>query len=173
MTRRRKNREQAVAPESAALTDFWEEQIRIHGRRLFFVDTGGILKALERDETFVDFFDSIVGEQLITSTYVLAEVVRRIVKSDNPGRFIGPSGERGTTLAVYVLTAWIQSNRVRVICPPEQVFHAAKNEFVRNQGIGCDLVDVISFVIVVGLQQNRIVSADRHFRSLGLVCYPG
>jgi len=173
MTRRRKKRERSAFPEGADLTQFWEEQIRIHGRRIFFVDTGGILKALERDEAFIDFFESVVGEQLITSTYVLSEVVRRIVKSDHPGRFIGPSGERGSALAAYILTTWIQSNRVQVICPPEQVFQAAKAEFIRNQGIGCDLVDVISYVIVVGMQQNRIVAADGHFRSLGLVCYPG
>jgi predicted nucleic acid-binding protein len=158
-----------AAPE---LADFWTEQIRTLGRNVFYIDTGGILKVLEGDDTFIEFFNSVVGQQLLTSTYVLSEVVRRIVKASHPERFSGPNGERGSDLAAYILTDWIQDNNVHVICPPEAVFRAAKSEFVRNRSLGCDLVDVMSYVIVIGLQQTRIVSADTHFRSLGLVCYP-
>ncbi|MGO9254924.1 MAG: hypothetical protein ACLQU1_01270 [Bryobacteraceae bacterium] len=154
------------------MNDFWQEQIKVFGRRAFFVDTGGILKMLEADEAFIDFFDSLVGDQLITSTYVLTEVVRRIIKADHPNRFVGPRGERHSDLAIYVITEWIENHGIRVICPPEEVFNAAKAVFARNRGIGCDLVDVLSFVIVSGLEQNRIVSPDHHFRSLGLACYP-
>ncbi len=172
MPRRRSNRRQAETPVDSSLNDFWQEQIRVFGRRAFFVDTGGILKMLEADEAFTEFFDSLVGDQLITSTYVLTEVVRRIIKADHPNRFVGPGGERHSELAIYIITEWIENNSIKVICPPEEVFNAAKTVFARNRGVGCDLVDVLSFVIVLGLQQNRIVSPDHHFRSLGLACYP-
>jgi predicted nucleic acid-binding protein len=172
MPRRRPNRQQSETPIDTSVNDFWQEQIKVFGRRAFFVDTGGILKMLEADEAVIDFFDSLVGDQLITSTYVLTEVVRRIIKADHPNRFVGPRGERHSDLAIYVITEWIENHGIRVICPPEEVFNAAKAVFARNRGIGCDLVDVLSFVIVSGLEQNRIVSPDHHFRSLGLACYP-
>jgi predicted nucleic acid-binding protein len=155
------------------LDGYWQEQIRTHGRRVFFIDTGGILKLLEGDQAFGDFFDSVVGDQIVTSTYVLSEVVRRIVKTDHPSRFKGPTGEVGPELALYVLTEWLETSNVRVICPPEEVFDYARQTYSESRGIGCDLVDIISFVIVEGFEQKRIISPDNHFRILGLICYPG
>lgn len=167
-----KRRHPTPCVEVPSLNDFWQGQIRSLGRRVFFVDTGGILKTLEADEAFTEFFDSLVGDQLITSTYVLSEVVRRIIKADHPNRFVGPAGERHSDLAVYVLTQWLETHNVKILCPPEEVFNAAKAMFAENRSIGCDLVDVLSYVIVKGFQQSRIVSSDAHFRKLGLACFP-
>jgi hypothetical protein len=174
MTRRRASL--AFRPRSirrSSLDGYWQEQIRTHGRRVFFIDTGGILKLLERDQLFGDFFESVVGDQIVTSTYVLSEVVRRIVKTDHPSRFKGPSGQVGAELALYVLTEWLETSNVRVICPPEEVFDYAKQTYAERREIGCDLVDIISYVIVDGFEQKRIISPDNHFRIMGLVCYPG
>ena len=98
MARNRTTRRQSTVPVSPALAEFWQEQIRTLGRKVYFVDTGGILKTLEAeadDGSTMAFLNSIVGVQLLTSTYVLAEAVRRIVKSDYPHRFVGPTGRTG------------------------------------------------------------------------------
>ena len=170
MPRKRSSRK--TQPTQQPPDHFWQEQIRIYGRRVFFIDTGGILSTFERNESVIDFLDSLVGDQLITSTYVLAEAVRRIIKSDFPDRFVGPGGERSSELAVHVLTKWLEAQNVKVICPPEQVFDGATAMLARYKDVGWDLVDAISYVIVCGLEQTRIVSPDGHFRRVGLICYP-
>jgi predicted nucleic acid-binding protein len=151
---------------------YWQEQIRQLGRQVFYVDTGAILECLNpKDERFNEFFDGVVGGRLVTSSYVVAETVRRLVKS-KPNQFIGPRGEQRSELAVHFLRRWLEEREVSVLYVPEEVFGAARSEFERKRAIGCDLTDVISYLIVVGVEQNRIVSPDRDFRSLGLTCLP-
>src|ERR1043165_7081645 len=66
MARRRVAKSKGVAVPD--LSVFWQDQIRTLGRKVFFVDTGGILKTLEDDPNTIEFFTSIVGVRLLTST---------------------------------------------------------------------------------------------------------
>ena len=152
---------------------YWQEQIRHLGRRVLYVDSGAVLECLNpEDERFSAFFNSVVGDRLVTSSYVVAETVRRLVKS-KPNQFIGPAGQRTSELAVHFLRCWLKERNVSILHIPEKVFDVARKEFERKKRIGCDLTDVISYVVVVGLQQTRIVSPDRrHFQSLALTCLP-
>jgi predicted nucleic acid-binding protein len=119
---------------------------------------GGLLKELVSNG---------LSDRLVTSTYVIAEAIRRLIKS-KPREFVGPGGEQKTDLALYLLFQWLSDNKVAIICPPEAVFDEAKRLFREHRALGCDLSDVISYVIVRGLEQDRILSQDGHFRSLGL-----
>lgn len=156
----------------AAADEYWQYQIRQLGRNLFYVDTGAILECWNpQDERFSAFFDGVIGGRLVTSSYVVAETVRRLVKSKS-NQFVGPNGMRQIELAVHFLRGWLLEHDVSVLHIPPEVFDAARATFEDKKSIGCDLTDVISFLIVNGLQQNRIVSPDGHFRSLGLTCLP-
>jgi len=152
---------------------YWQHQIRDLGRKVLYVDSGAVLECLNpEDERFSAFFDSVVGDRLVTSSYVVAETVRRLVKS-KPNQFSGPAGQQASELAVHFLRCWLEERNVSILHIPQEVFDAARKEFERKKRIGCDLTDVISYVIVVGLQQTRIVSPDRrHFQSLALTCLP-
>jgi predicted nucleic acid-binding protein len=81
-------------------------------------------------------------------------------------------GERGFDLAVHVLTAWLVERNVAVIHIPDLIFERAKRKFETSRTINCDFTDVLSYEIIRGLQQDRIISPDGHFRTLGLTCYP-
>ena len=157
----------------AAEDVYWRERIQELGRKVLFVDSGAVLECLNpEDERFSAFFDRHTGDRLVTSSYVVAETVRRLVKS-RPNKFKGPAGQRASDLAVHFLRRWLHDHDVSVLHVPREVFDAARTEFERNKHIGCDLTDVISYMIVVGLKQGRIVSSDRrHFQSLDLTCLP-
>jgi len=158
--------------ELAEKKAYWKEQIQRLGRELFYVDTGAILECLNpKDELFNAFFDGVIGGQLVTSSYVIAETVRRLVKS-KPNQFVGPGGIQQFELAVHFLHGWLEERDVSVLYVPEEVFGTARSKFKFKGSIGCDLTDVISYLIVVGLEQNRIVSPDGHFQSLGLIRLP-
>lgn len=151
---------------------YWKAQIGSLGRKLFYVDTCAILECLNpEDERFSEFFDRVVGGRLVTSAYVVAETVSRLVKA-KPHKFIGPARQQGVELAVHFLRGWLEEHNVAILHIPEEVFGAARTEVERKKNIGCDLIDVISYLIVVGLEQRHIVSQDRHFQALGLICLP-
>jgi predicted nucleic acid-binding protein len=153
--------------------EFWLTAIRRLGRRLLFLDTGAILNTFTPGELeFTNFLDGIIGDKLVTSSFVVAETIRRLVKTD-VHRFVGPGGERHTQLAVYFLHRWLQEKNVAVLAVPEIIFDLARRVYAERAYIGCDLTDVLSLVIVQGLEHNRIVSPDRtHFSRLGLMCLP-
>jgi predicted nucleic acid-binding protein len=158
-----------AAEPARPLADFWQEQIRVLGRRLVYVETGFVLAILAPSEQAQarGLLKELLSDRLVTSTYVITEAVRRIIKS-RPHEFVGPSGERNIDLALYFLFEWIRDNNVVVISPPECVFNEAQRVLRDRCAIGCDLTDVLSFVIVRGLEQNRILAKDSHFRALGL-----
>jgi hypothetical protein len=94
---------------------------------------------MERDDArFVTFFEELIGDRLVTSTYVVTETVRRIVKSKYD-QFVGPSGERGIDLALHVLKVWLVENEVVVINVPDQVFESAKQSLEEQRHVQCDL----------------------------------
>ena len=159
---------------SAEDEGFWLGLLRSLGRRTLFVDSCAILDYFNMSDDRITRFleEELVGDQLITSTYVIAETVRRLAKLSSPHRFTGPSGERGGALACYVLRTWLAEHDVVVICVPMSIFEQAKMQFQRFHRIGCDLTDILSHLIVAGLQQNRILSTDDHFRRLGLHLLP-
>ena len=155
------------------MDEYWQQQISRLGNDILFVDTGAIVGVFERGvERFREFFEEVVGYRLVTSTYVVAESVRRLVKSKTPDNFLGPSGERTVALALHILRNWLDEHNFTVLCVPEQVFNEAKQLYPTWCGTQCDLNDVISLTIVSGLKQREIVSADGHFRSFGLSLLP-
>ena len=125
------------------------------------------------DTRFRSFFEEeVIGDQLVTSTYVVAETLRRIIKAKVKDKLVGPRGQRGMELALHILKGWLIDKDVIVLHVPEIVFATAKASFERNRDTNCDLIDILSFEIVLGLEQRRIVSPDGHFRSLGLDLLP-
>ena len=112
--------------------------------------------------------DELVDFRLVTSTYVIHETIRRIIK----GEYKGPVGKRKRDLALHFLKVWLVEHEVKVICIPANVFESVKKEFEEMKGINCDLTDISSMVISTGIQQRMIISPDNHFRQLGMVCLP-
>lgn len=162
------------AEPSAPSGDFWRSEIQRLGRRALFVDTGAIIACLEPHDTrFRAFFEEeVIGDRLVTSTYVVAETIRRIVKAKVTDKLAGPAGQRGMELALHVLKGWLVDNEVVVLHVPREVFETATTSLETHRHAQCDLMDILSFEIVRGLEQSRIVSPDSHFRTLGLDLLP-
>jgi predicted nucleic acid-binding protein len=152
---------------------YWHEQRALLGRKVLFIDTGALISVFDPNDTrFADFFDSIIGETLVTSTYVISEAARRLVK-DRHGTWVGPGGARKHRLVLHMLKVWLVEHEVVVLCVPVCVFNAAKVLFEKvHQSVGCDLNDAISSTIVRGLEQSRIVAQDSHFWKLELTVVP-
>src|SRR5438128_1487697 len=108
MPRRRSNIDPNAVSATQELTQFWGEQIRILGRSVLFVETGFVLASLAPSTRSVvegllrELVTNPFSDRLVTSTYVIAEAIRRIVKS-KPREFLGPGGEQRTDLAIYFL----------------------------------------------------------------------
>ena len=155
------------------MEEYWKEQIARLGKNVLFVDTSAIVGVFERGvEQFSHFFDGLTDYRFVTSTYVVTETVRRLVKSKTRDGFMGPSGETTVALALHVLREWLDSYNFTVLCIPEDVFNEARQAYPRWSGIHCDLTDVISLTIVNGLNGSQIVTGDGHFLSFGLRCLP-
>lgn len=161
----------APAEVNDALQEYWDRLIARLGRNVLFVDTGAILAGFACDDRYVEFFsgDEFQGK-LITSTFVVAETVRRAAKTRH-SRYRGPRGERDRELAVYFIRSWLSEHGVEVMDVPPPVFNSAKESF-QDGTVDCDLSDMISYTIVRGMGQSRIVATDRHFYDLGLQLYP-
>jgi predicted nucleic acid-binding protein len=158
------------AVSSETIDDFWKNQRAKLGRGIVFVDSGAILEAYTpNDKTYGHFFQS-AADRFVTSPFVIAETVRRFVKSK--GQFRIPDG-KNVAIACHFIQTWLEEHRVIVLHIPDEVFEAARKAFEEKHGIGCDLNDIISFQIVQGLEQDRIVAKDRHFSALGLTLLPG
>ncbi len=72
-------------PIYRSVEEFWGSVFQDHGRSLMFIDTGAILYAIRPDDEFAPFLDSLVGYRLVTSTYVIHETIRQLMKSGLPG----------------------------------------------------------------------------------------
>lgn len=167
----RRNVNQAPEP-STECRAFWVEQIRSLGRKTFFVDTGAVLDCFTPGSQKVhEFLNGLVGDTLVTSPYVVVESVRRLIKAEG-GRFSGPGGQVAGELASHFLREWLREHNVMIIWIPPCVFEGCRSSFHRHQGLGCDLTDIVSYEIVKGLEQERILALDTHFKQLGLTCYP-
>jgi|SRR6185437_520589 len=166
---RRRNSDPYALANTQELKEYWTKQIRELGRNLFFVETGFVIASFDPSKrgTAETVLREFATGRLVTSTYVITEVVRRIVKS-KAWDFLGPNGEQKVELALYFVFAWLSEKKVVVLCPPECVYHEATRIFRECRIIGCDLTDVLSFVLVRGLEQDAILSQDSHFRALGL-----
>lgn len=152
---------------------YWHELIANLGRKVMFIDTGAILSTFDPgDDRFRNFFKSAVGYRFVTSTYVVAETVRRLVKAGVKSQFCGPNGERTLALSRHILKVWLEERNVFTICIPETVFEATKVKYCTRHGVDCDLTDLLSADIVRGLEQKEILSPDSHFQQLGLQCLP-
>jgi predicted nucleic acid-binding protein len=152
------------------LANYWREQIALLGRNIVFVDTGAILEAHTRDDANFSVYFERTTDKFVTSSLVVAETVRRLVKS-NPNEFRGPSG--GQFTALHFVRTWLVEHHVEILHLPKHVFEYAVRTFEGKEKMGCDLNDIISWVIVNGLEQTRIAAKDRHFSALGLTLYPG
>jgi len=160
--------------QAERLRVFWERKIRELGRRTLYIDTSAILGDLEHgSDRFKNFFSKTIGYRYVTSTYVVAETCRRLVKSNTKNKFCGPKGEREKELSLWVLRAWLDRYNVTVICLDEDGYALARTAYIDDRrSTLCDLTDMISFTIVKGLEQGQILSGDSHFAHLGLACLP-
>jgi predicted nucleic acid-binding protein len=155
----------------ASPREFWQYTIRELRRGIIFIDTGAILPALDpRDAGIRPWLTEELVDRLVTSTYVVHETIRRLVKPDR--YYPGPVGKQNWELALHFLKEWLVEFNVAVICIPENVFNVVQEMFERQRSVACDLTDVSSLVIVRGIEQDRIISPDGHFRQMGLTCYP-
>jgi len=155
------------------MSQYWKTLISRLGRKVLYVDTGAILGSVEcGNDQFQKFFSTAVGYRYVTSTYVVTETVRRLVKTKTPNQFCGPGGERCKDLSLYILKAWLEEHDVYVICLPDDEFDEARNIYRDKHFVNCDLTDIISYTIILGLDQNQILSDDSHFNQLGLVRLP-
>jgi predicted nucleic acid-binding protein len=155
----------------APVADYWHQQISLLGRDIVFVDTGAILEAHKPDDASYSKYFETTTDKFVTSPFVVAETVSRLIKS-KPYEFNGPSGEQQSALALHFLRRWLLDHSVMILHIPRDVFEYASKTFEGKNHIGCDLNDIISFVIIEGLEQTRIASKDAHFRALGLTLYP-
>jgi predicted nucleic acid-binding protein len=168
--RKRVTNSKTLPQASDQAQNFYNSIITQIGRDAFFLDTGAILESfVEHDNEYVRFLRGVQG-RLITSSFVVAETVRRVTKTRH-GSFVGPAGERNRQLASYFLRVWLTEKRVSVLAVPAAVFDIARAQF-HTVHVDCDLSDLISYVIVTGIEQSRIISTDDHFRQLGLQVYP-
>jgi len=137
-------------------------------------DTSAILGCFSPgDGRFVGLLSELTGDSFATSTFVVTEAVRRLVKLNLLDQFIGPKGERGYELARLVLEAWLAEHRIQVLHPDPAVFDQARAVFLKeHRPLRCDLCDSLSYVMVKGLEQERIVAGDEHFKHMGLSCLP-
>lgn len=161
-------------PDAAndAARDFFQEVIKHHGRGVIYIDTSAILDAFSEKDDLLRFLNDWDGG-LITSNFVVVETVRRVTKARGPVGFKGPAGERGRDLACHFLSDWLTERKVIVLTIPEAVFDVARVQFPGIKGVAeCDLADLISFLVVKGMEQDRIVSPDEHFARLGLQRFP-
>jgi predicted nucleic acid-binding protein len=150
-----------------------QDTLQPFARGTLFIDSGAILDYFDTEGGLVrSFIDDSLVDQLITSQLVVAETVRRLVKAKYPARFAGPSGQRERDLAWYLLSDWLQDHHVVVLPVPRDLFAEAAREFQRTRGYGCDLTDTVSYVVICALNQNRILTTDRHFLCLGLQRLP-
>jgi predicted nucleic acid-binding protein len=149
---------------------FWQYELQRLTRNIIFIDTGGIVAALDQaDDRIRPLIDDRL-ERLVTSTYVIHETVRYLAKS---GGIVGPRGLRNHDLAFYFLKEWLVERNVGVICVPDCVFRVVCDTFEEKRHIGCDLTDISSYVVVRGIEQRRIISIDKNdFWRLELDCLP-
>lgn len=159
-------------PESLYAHHYWETLRGEHPGTLF-VDTSAILAAFEPGEVAFNDFLQTTTDPLVTSSYVVAETVRRLVKQKNTEPFKGPAGERGWTLAEHFVLRWLQERGVSIVCVPDDIWKLSVGAFSNFASIACDLTDIMSFAIIQGLGQNRILARDGHFASLALMVLPG
>ncbi len=157
-----------AVPQS--IPEFWQWVFREYGRPLIFIDTGAILDAIRLDDFFAPFLDDeLIGFRLVTSTYVVHETVRKMMKDG----FVGPAGQVERELALHFLKVWLGERDIRIICIPINIFNQVVATFEEKKGMTCDLTDISSYVIVNGIESDQIITSDRRdFSRLGLQCRP-
>jgi hypothetical protein len=164
-----------------AANEYWPRLKTEVTSSALYVDACAILNCHQHksrfQETTIQFLQKEASSyRFITSTYVVAEVVRRLVTKTTVYPFRGPNEIIGTPLAVYVMNDWLESFKIMPITVPPCVFEIGKMNVSKNKGRqdleGWSLTDAISYEIVRGLGQNQIVSHDGGFRVLGLVLLP-
>ena len=154
------------------MSAFWDDLVRHIGRNTLFVDTCAILNYFAEDDLFRLFFQSAPGYRYVTSTYVITEVARRLVKTKTPNAFIGPGREYCKELSLHILEKWLDEWNVYLIHLPEEEFNVAVSTYSEKSFVDCDLTDVISYTIVTGMGKDEILSGDAHFSKLSLRLLP-
>jgi len=154
--------------------EYWTNLVSQLGPAPLLVDTSAILGYFERgNDRFQEFFATATGYRYVTTTYVVTEACRRLVKSNTPSKHLGPHGEACKELSWYLISQWLDDQQVTTICLPKEAFEFSLREYRRLQGIRCDLTDIISYTVVKGLKRGDLILADdMHFRELGIDCLP-
>ena len=143
-----------------------------------FIDTTAIIDYHDPNSQYQERIQDFLTREssayvLITSTYVVAEAVRRFVKANEHDRFEAPGKKRGAELGLYIIKDWLAMNKVRVVCVPKCVFELGAMCFEANwKTDGWTITDAISHEIIRGLGPKQIVSGDQGFRNLGFRLLP-
>jgi predicted nucleic acid-binding protein len=162
---------------------YWQSLSKEVTSSALFVDATAILDYHDHKSKYRDkareFLDREAAMyRYITSTYVVAEVVRKLIHPNVNNDFRGPNGSLlpPIELAIFLTHEWLDSVKIRPICVPIEVFELAKKNLERNKSKaelkGWTLTDAISYEIVKGLEHKQIVSSDGAFRVLGLTLLP-
>ena len=156
-----------------SVDEYWLNEAKNLGPGgIIFIDTGAILEVLNpNDQRIKPFLESEIS-RLVTSTYVIHEATRLLVKS-RPGDFVGPGGVSSKDLALFFLKQWLVEQNIGIICIPRCVFDITRDTFEEKKHIGCDLTDISSYVVIKGIGQRRIITIDKtDFLRLELDCLP-
>ena len=179
---KKKNR-QLTDEEKSPLGTFAAEYWKTLGPEVtgsgLFVDACTILDCHDPkyQDRILDFLDREGSSyRFFTTTYVVAEIVRRLIAKVATYPFVGPNGERYTHLASYVMKDFMEIHRIHVINVPIEIFELGKLNFEKHKNRydlgGWSLTDAISYEIVHGLRQTQILTTDMAFRTLGLMPLP-
>jgi predicted nucleic acid-binding protein len=155
--------------------DFWSQQRQAIGPQPMFVDTCAILACfVAQDQSIKRFLeDEVQDYRLVTSSYHVAEVARRLSKPRTLDHFHGPQGQVQIKLVLHIVQEWLIARRIIIVHIIRPVFDRAVEILDQFKYVdGWDLVDAISVAVVKGLGQNRIVSADQGFLQAGLMLAP-
>jgi len=159
--------------------EYWEQlKLEVTGSALF-VDTSALIDCFDPkyQGRMLDFLDREAKTyKLFTSTYVVTELVRRLIAKVAQYRFVGPNGEQYVPLAIHAFKEFMQVHKIHTVCVPKEVFELGKANLETNRNRenleGWSLTDAISYEIVHGLHHNQILSRDKGFRVFGLMLLP-
>src|SRR5262245_2097770 len=127
-----------------------------------FLDSSGWFAAISPRETGHDTAREAYangaarGMQLVTTTFVVAEMHTLILRWRGPG-----DGERFLSLA-------LESGAHVVVAPDADTVHAALDRWIRRFGDqSVSLCDAVSFEVMRRQRLSRALTFDQHFRLAG------